>query len=60
MSKWIQAATDKMKEKGTGGSLTRMAKKSGESPMKFARQHEHASGKVGQKARFAVNANKGK
>jgi hypothetical protein len=51
---WIQKAVDP-KEKG---SLTRIAKKAGESPMEFARDHYHAKGKVGEKARFAVNANK--
>ncbi len=40
------------------GSLTRLAKKAGESPMGFARKHYHDMGKVGQKARFAVNAQK--
>ena len=56
--KWIQKATEKMKRKGTVGSLTKMAKSKGESPMQFARSHEHSKGKVGQKARFAVNVNK--
>jgi len=58
--KWIHAATEKMKSKGTTGSLTRIAKKHGESAMAFAKSHEHAKGKVGQKARFAVNVNKGR
>lgn len=58
MAKWIQAAVSKMKEKGTVGSLTRIAKKHGESPMAFAKSHEHAKGKVGAKARFAINVNK--
>ena len=60
MAKWIQKATAKMSEKGTKGSLTRIAKKHGESPMAFAKSHVHASGKVGAKARFAVNVNKGR
>jgi len=58
--KWAQAATERMKKKGTVGSLTRMAKKKGESPMGFAKSHYNAPGKVGKKARFAVNINKGK
>jgi hypothetical protein len=42
------------------GSLTAEAHKQGESPMEFAREHYHSKGKVGQKARFAVNAQKGR
>lgn len=49
---WIQGA---VKEPG---SLTRIASRAGQSPMGFARAHYHDSGKVGQKARFAVNAQK--
>ena len=60
MEKWMQKAATKMEKKGTEGSLTRMAKSAGMSPMAFAHAHYHSSGKVGQKARFAVNANKGK
>jgi len=56
--KWMQAATKKMEEHGTKGSLTRIAKRHGESPMEFAREHYHSKGKVGAKARFAVNAQK--
>ena len=56
--KWIQKAVSKMKSKGTVGSLTKMAHKHGESPMKFAHEHEHSKGLVGKKARFAVNVNK--
>jgi len=58
--KWIQKATSRMESKGTKGSLTKIAKKHGESPLSFAKSYEHAKGKVGQKARFAVNVNKGK
>jgi len=47
-----------MAEKGTKGSLTKIAKSHGESPMAFAKGHYHAKGKVGEKARFAVNAQK--
>lgn len=60
MAKWIQKAVAKMEKKGTKGSLTRMAKRKGESPMQFARSHEHSKGLVGKKARFAVNVNKGR
>jgi len=60
MAKWIQKATAKMESKGTKGSLTKIAKKHGESPMAFAKSHVHSGGKVGAKARFAVNVNKGR
>lgn len=56
--KWLQGARAKMKAKGTEGSLTRIAKKHGESPMGYAREHYHSKGKIGAKARFAVNAQK--
>ena len=58
MAKWMKSATDRMAEKGTKGSLTKIAKSHGESPMAFAKGHYHAKGKVGEKARFAVNAQK--
>lgn len=51
-AKWMQGAVKHP------GSLTRMAHRAGESPMTYAREHYHSSGKVGQKARFAVNAQK--
>lgn len=60
MAKWLQAARAKMKSKGTEGALTRSAKSKGESPMEFAREHKHSAGKVGQRARFAINAQKGR
>lgn len=58
--KWAQKATKRMKEKGTEGSLTRIAKEHGESAMEFAHQHFNSPGKIGEKSRFAVNINKGK
>ena len=58
--KWIQKAVNKMERKGTEGSLTKAAHKAGESPMEFARAHKHSKGKVGKKARFALNVNKKK
>jgi len=57
-SKWMQKAASKMKKKGTTGSLTRIAERAGESAMEYAREHYHSKGKMGQKARFAINANK--
>ncbi len=38
------------------GALTKTAKKAGQSTMGFAESHYHASGKVGQRSRAAVNA----
>jgi hypothetical protein len=36
------------------GALTKKAHAAGMSPMAFAREHEHDSGKTGQQARFAI------
>lgn len=36
------------------GALTASAKAAGKSPMAFAREHAHDSGKTGQRARFAL------
>ncbi len=49
---WMQKAFAKKK-----GSMTRLAKKAGESDREFAVKHYHAKGKVGEKARLAANAN---
>lgn len=56
--KWAQAAEKRMEEKGTKGSLTRIAKSHGESATEYAHEHYNDSGAVGKKARFAVNLNK--
>jgi hypothetical protein len=55
--KWIQSSTERMKRKGTTGSMTRMASAQGESPREFALSHYHAAGKAGEKARWATNVN---
>ena len=59
--KWMQKATNKMKKKGTEGSLTTAAHRAGyASPMAFARHVKSspkASGKMKKKANFAINAN---
>lgn len=52
--KWIQKGLKRP------GALTAKAKKSGKSPMAFAKAHYHDSGLTGQQARYAVNANKGR
>jgi hypothetical protein len=42
------------------GALTRKADKAGKTPMAFAHEHYHDSGRTGQQARYAVNAQKGR
>lgn len=61
--RWAQKATERMKRKGTEGSLTRIAHSHGySSPLKFARHVEanpsDYSSKTEKKARFAANINK--
>lgn len=51
---WMQKAVPASHE----GLLTKQAKRAGESPMEFAHEHYHDSGKTGARARFAVNAQK--
>lgn len=46
--KFIQSAIKKP------GALTASAKRAGKSPMEFAREKQHAPGKTGQRARFAL------
>lgn len=59
--KWAEAAVDRMKEKGTEGSLTRIAHEHGESPLTFARSHTHDSDPaIREKSLFAANLNKGR
>lgn len=56
--KWMQAAREKMEEKGTVGSFTRAAKRAGKSVGELAREKKHAPGVMGKKARFALAARK--
>jgi len=46
--KWIKGAIK------NPGSLTAQAKRAGESPMEFAREHQHDSGTTGKRARLAL------
>jgi hypothetical protein len=61
--KWAQAASKKMKEKGTEGSFTKIAQSAGySSPLEYARHvmaapDEHSPSTV-KKANFAKNVNK--
>ena len=59
MSNWIKKATDRMDEKGTKGSLTRIAKsqgakKGGKISQEWLRKKASMGGKVGKKAQFAL------
>jgi hypothetical protein len=56
----IDMAADKWISKAIShpGALTKKAHKAGESPMEFARSHEHAKGKTGKQARLAVTLSK--
>jgi hypothetical protein len=56
--KWMQEANEKMDEKGTKGTFTRSAKRAGKSVAEYAREKKHAKGKLGRRARFALNARK--
>lgn len=63
--RWIQKARSKMQRKGTVGSLTAIAKREGGYDAKnkrikksWLRQAAKRSGKVGKKARFALNVQK--
>jgi len=40
------------------GALTRKAKAAGETPMEYARQHQHDSGTAGKQARLALTLRK--
>ena len=53
--KWIQAAREKLKKKGTVGLFTRKAHEAGESVQEYAREKYHAGGVLGKEARFAAN-----
>lgn len=53
-NRWMQKAANKMKEKGTEGSFTRIAKAHGRSTHEEAIHDEHKPGKIGKKARMAL------
>lgn len=62
-ARWAQKATERMKEKGTEGSLTEAAHRSGfGTALAYAHHIEsdpgEFSGKMRKKAGFAVNINK--
>lgn len=56
---WIQEARKRMEQKGTVGSLTRLAKKAGaykggKISLKFLQNALKKGGKIAKKARFAL------
>ena len=53
-NRWMQKAAEKMKEKGTKGSFTASAHRAGEGVQEYAHEKEHASGKIGKRARMAL------
>ena len=56
--KWMQAARERMQEKGTVGAFSAQARKAGQSTMDFAREKKNAGGIIGKRANFALNAAK--
>jgi len=51
---WMQAAVPKARR----GIFTAKAKKAGKTVQAYARAKQHAPGKLGKQARFALNAKK--
>lgn len=60
--KWAQPVVQDMKDKGTEGSLTKIANAHGaSSPLAFARAHTHdPNPKIRNKSLFAANMNQGR
>ena len=54
--RWIQGVVNSSHFKK--GALTAQAHSAGETPMQFAHQHAHDTGKTGARSRFALNVNK--
>ena len=58
---WVQGAVNKMKQKGTVGSLTRMAKRNGQTPKEYCASQKKrgwSSKKIREKCQFMWNVNK--
>lgn len=51
---WMQAESRREARAGTKGSFSREAKAHGESTREYARQEEHAKGRLGRQARMAL------
>ena len=58
---WVQGAVAKMKAKGTEGSLTRIAKRNGQTPKQYCagqKARGWSSSKIQKKCQFMWNVNK--
>ena len=58
---WVQGAVDKMEQKGTVGSLTRIAKRNGQTPEQYCSSQKKrgwSSSKIQKKCQFMWNVNK--
>jgi hypothetical protein len=54
--KWLNAARNRMKKKGTVGLFGKKAAAAGMSTQAYAEKEYHAPGVLGEEARFAKNA----
>lgn len=54
----MQKASAEMQRKGTVGSFTAEAKRAGKTVHEYALEKEHAPGRLGKRARFALLAEK--
>lgn len=59
MSKWMQAASARMKAKGTTGKFSAKAAAEGKSTAELADEDYNATGNLGKEARFAYVAEHG-
>ena len=58
---WVQGAVNKMEQKGTVGSLTRIAKRNGQTPEQYCSSQKKrgwSSSKIQKKCQFMWNVNK--
>ena len=60
-NKWIQASRKKMEDKGTVGSLTRIANRRGQTPAEYCSAQKArgwSSKKIQKKCQWMININK--
>jgi hypothetical protein len=57
---WMSKESKREKKSGTKGIFAAAAARKGESTSEFAHEKEHASGKVGERARMALMYAKGR
>lgn len=53
--KWMQEVSEESKQKGTKGVFKRAAEQHDKSTHEYAEEEKHASGKLGRRARLALN-----